>query len=331
MQLLIEGVCYTLWTPKDEQALEDMVKEHAKDIFGEDSIYFDIKKKIKTKAGIGSIPDGYVITFETKPCWYIVEVELSSHPLYEHIVPQMSKFIGAISDINTQRAIVDAMYNEIKNDRFLQTFVKEKIEAREIYEFLFGLISTPPILIIVIEEKTNELEEVCSNLRLNTKVVEFKTLQREGVGLAVHAHLFEPICKRTPIMVKDYPPKIEDKVEDFDTIVIPALEEGFKEVFLGQNCWYAIRISQSMLDKIKYIASYQVSPISAVTHYAEVSKIERYENTNKFILYFKEAAKEIVPIKLIPVTERGKVKPPYSARYTTFNKLMSSKNLDELF
>ena len=40
-----------------------------------------------------------------------------------------------------------------------------------------------------------------------------------------------------------------------DTIVVPAQKEGFEKVFLGSDCWYAIRISGGMLEKIKYIAT----------------------------------------------------------------------------
>jgi predicted small metal-binding protein len=36
--LLIDGVEYKLWTPQKENELEEKVKEHAKDIFGEGSI-----------------------------------------------------------------------------------------------------------------------------------------------------------------------------------------------------------------------------------------------------------------------------------------------------
>ena len=200
MELLIDGVRYKLWTPKDEAALEDIVKEHVKDIFGEDSIPFGIKPKIKSKAGIGSIPDGYVITFEGTPRWCVVEVELSSHALYDHIVPQMTKFSTGINDLSTQRAIVDTFYGEINSDIIKQTLVKNKIGSREIHEFLSGLISSPPILVIVIEEKTKELEEVCSSLPLKTQIREFKTFAREGIGLAVHAHLFEPLWK--PVLVE---------------------------------------------------------------------------------------------------------------------------------
>jgi len=53
-----------------------------------------------------------------------------------------------------------------------------------------------------------------------------------------------------------------------DTVIVPARPEGFEETFIGQNCWYAIRISGRMLPKIRYIAAYRTQPDSAITHYA---------------------------------------------------------------
>ncbi|MEL7406668.1 MAG: GIY-YIG nuclease family protein, partial [Cyanobacteria bacterium J06558_2] len=61
-----------------------------------------------------------------------------------------------------------------------------------------------------------------------------------------------------------------------DTVIVPAQREGFERVFLGENCWHAIRIGGGMLDQIKYIAAYQTAPISAITHVAPVDKIEPY-------------------------------------------------------
>jgi hypothetical protein len=58
-----------------------------------------------------------------------------------------------------------------------------------------------------------------------------------------------------------------------DTVIVPAKQNGFERVFLGENCWYAIRISGGMLSKIKYIAAYQTQPISAITYYAPVDHI----------------------------------------------------------
>ena len=66
-----------------------------------------------------------------------------------------------------------------------------------------------------------------------------------------------------------------------DTIVVAARPDGFQNVFLGENCWYAIRISGGKLNEIKYIAAYRVAPNSAVTHVAEIESIEPYGDNVK--------------------------------------------------
>ena len=108
--LVIDGVKYKLWTPKDEEKeFHPMIKEHSNEIFGEDSVYFDIKHKLESKAGIVSIPDAYVITLSKPYRWFIVENELSSHPVYSHIVPQLTKFIHGIKNPQSQKQIVKAL------------------------------------------------------------------------------------------------------------------------------------------------------------------------------------------------------------------------------
>jgi len=194
--LLIDGIRYKEWVHKSEEEFEEIIKEHAKDIFGEQSIYLDRKQKLKSLSGIGSVPDRYVIAFGDSPEWHIVEVELSSHPLYEHIVSQVSKFISGISNPNIQRGIVNAIDGEIKGDDFLKLRLGKAIEPTEIYRFLSDLISKQPILTIVIEKDTEELREALNTLRYpQIEVVEFQTFTREGLGLDVHAHLFEPLYK----------------------------------------------------------------------------------------------------------------------------------------
>jgi len=197
--LLIDGVKYKLWTPANEDEFEQVVKEHTQEIFGEQSIYIDRKQKLKSLSGIGSIPDGYVIILGFIPQWHIVEAELSSHPLDQHIVAQVSRFITGIKNPNTQRDIVRAMYDEITKDGYLKLKVEEAIKPTEIYKFLFDLISKPPILTIIIEKDTEGLREAISTLaHSGIKIVEFQTYLRDGAGLTVHAHLFEPLNTYSP-------------------------------------------------------------------------------------------------------------------------------------
>ena len=111
-----------------------------------------------------------------------------------------------------------------------------------------------------------------------------------------------------------------------DTVIVPAQKEGFEKVFLGEDCWHAIRISGGMLDKIKFIAAYQTQPISAITHYAPVSRIEPYGEEGKFKLVFSEKAKPIGPIPFGDALS-GAMQGP---RYTNSAKLLKAKKLMDL-
>ena len=126
-------------------------------------------------------------------------MELSSHPLHDHIVSQVGRFISGISNQNIQRGIVNAIDEEIRRDDFLKLKLRKAIEPTEIYRFLTDVISRQPILTIIIEKATEELREALNTFRYSQiKVIEFQTFTREGVGLPVHAHLFEPLYK-TPL------------------------------------------------------------------------------------------------------------------------------------
>ena len=195
--LLIDGVKYELWTPPTEDEFEREVKKHTQDIFGEQSMYLDMRQKLRSEVGTGSIPDGFVIVFGDLPHWHIVEVELSWHAVREHIVSQVGRFISAVENPSTKNNIVNAIYDEITKDDFFKLRLRKAIGLVDIHKFLADLVSKPPILTIIIEKATPELREALRILRYpqEIKVVEFQTFVREGVGFAVHAHLFEPLYK----------------------------------------------------------------------------------------------------------------------------------------
>jgi hypothetical protein len=119
-----------------------------------------------------------------------------------------------------------------------------------------------------------------------------------------------------------------ESIAEVDTIVVPAREDGFHEVFLGENRWYAIRMHHSVIPRIKYIAAYQVAPVSAITHWAPVKNIEPWQDTGKFVVNFAEPAKEVSPIPLVP---KSRVKALQNTRYTSFDRLQKAKTLDEAF
>jgi hypothetical protein len=116
-------------------------------------------------------------------------------------------------------------------------------------------------------------------------------------------------------------------IDDRDTVIVPAQIDGFKETFIGENCWYAIRIGGGMLSRIKYIAAYQTAPVSAITHYAPVKQIEPYGDEGKYRLIFAEPAKAIRPIPFADAAS-GSMQGP---RYTSLERLLSAKKVTDLF
>ena len=140
----------------------------------------------------------------------------------------------------------------------------------------------------------------------------------------VEIRVFE---KGKKIEVASQPENVIKKKGVLDTIIVPAQEDGFRDVFIGENCWWAIRIGGGKLKQIKYIAAYQTAPISAVTHYAEVESIEPYGDGGKYKLNFIAPAKPIGPIKF----GRAKQGILQSPRYTSYEKLLSAKEVVDLF
>jgi hypothetical protein len=157
---------------------------------------------------------------------------------------------------------------------------------------------------------------------MNTDTLVFQTFDCNGEQLHKFTPFQSEIWESETVTGKEIDPT------ELDTIVVPANEEGFNRAFLGENCWYEIRISSSMIDRIKYIAGYQTAPVSAITYYAEVSKIEKYKDTGKYIVLFKDKATQIGPIK--PKVMRKGVA-PQAPRYTTYKKLITAKTLEEVF
>jgi hypothetical protein len=192
--LIVDGVKYKPWTPKDEEReFHPLVKAQSKEIFGKDTVYFDVKTLIKTASGIGSIPDAYVIDLAEPFEWYVIENELATHPVYDHVVRQLTKFINGIENKDTKNQILDMLYEQINKDNGLRTAISTKTGNAEIYHFLSKLILTKkPRIVVIIDEITLELEEASHALSYTPDLVEFRTYVREDNPKS-YAHLFKPL------------------------------------------------------------------------------------------------------------------------------------------
>ena len=300
------GDIYTQYTYLKEDEFEKMIVDHSSSIFGSAGIYFDIKKLIGAPKKGATIPDGYYLdlTFHNDPRLYLVEVELNSHDVYGHIGEQILRF--GISSETDKYKIKNHLLSAVNKDnskkkKLADYFAKSKYD--NINELLDRVIfENKPAAIIVIDEATDELFNVMAQLTMATEVIEAQTYVCGDKKL----HRFSPFKDE---VMTDLPANTD--ADELDTIIVPAREDGFNEEFMKNDRWFAIRISGAMIDKIKHIAAYQVAPVSGITYIADVDRIEKYKDTNKYIVFFKPGT-----VKKLNKVALGKKKlAPQAPRY----------------
>ncbi len=307
-----------------ESELEDAVNDVKDALFGSTRIYLDDKKKIGKKGGTNNLPDGYLIdlTNSQEPKIFVVENDLSSHQHLKHIAVQILEFSLSFETSKVKmKNIIKEMLQKRKHEWTKCEDFAKKNGYENVDYLLESIIHKKDSFnaLLIIDELGDELETVLiSRFKFPVEVITLKRLKNQK-GETLYD--FQPFLNEVTEDTK----KVD--ISEIDTIVVPAREDGFKEVFIDEECWFAIRLNASMIPKIKYIAAYQVAPISAITHIAEVKSIEQWKETNKYILYFTEPAEKI---KKVPIgINKGKA--PQSPRYSSKERILNADTLDSVF
>lgn len=194
--LIVDGIEYRPQKPKNEEELESFVVKYANRIFDEDTLYFPVKTKLTSLGGIGSIPDGYAVTLSEPHHWFIIEVELYSHKLFDHIISQTSRFVQGFKESGSRLEVAKALYKYVTSDPVAEASVRQKLNTGEIFRFFTETLEKPPILVVIIDEKTKDLQDAINDLRLDDKrVIEFTIFERTDAHIK-NAVQFEPITEK---------------------------------------------------------------------------------------------------------------------------------------
>lgn len=327
MSKLIKGDrTYELVDFEDEAELEKRVVEDYREIFGDKTVYFDVKKKVKSEEGnILSIPDGYLISFSgDNPRLYVVENEISEHPVYKHISIQLLKFSTSFD--NGSRKVKQFLMEEIKENEGLENEIKRLMEFPNISELLDYIIFEEEFgFLVVIDEQTEDLNSALKKLAKQPDVIELKKYENEENPDDV-IYMFSEFQED----IKESIGKQVRNLSDMNTIVCPAKERGFKNVFKEKDEWYAIRISSEMIPRIDYIAMYETAPTSAIRWAGKVEKIEPYKDTGKYRLFISEKWKLENPVELTK-KEAKEGLAPRSPRYTKYKLIENGGTLKDIF
>ncbi len=321
---------------EDEATFEKDVVSLADHIFGSTSIYVDIKKHMGS--GIVTIPDGYLIDTAKpdEPRLFIIENEIVKHDPFRHIGIQMLRFVTSFEE--DERAIRTFLMNSIRVKPALLSRLEEACKQSSSFNvdhYLDRAVYSEFKGLVLIDEAQPELFRVLEKINANISVLELRAFESDGGGRMFQ---FDTLYDELEDADEPAPAKLnlrtpEERAErraarmerraNSDTVVVPARDQGFQDVFLGENQWQAIRISAAMKDRIRYIAAYRVAPVSAVTHIAKVKEIKPFKDTGKYQLLFDGAAEEI---KHVPLDDAA---PPQGPFYVQRERLLNANSLDE--
>lgn len=122
------------------------------------------------------------------------------------------------------------------------------------------------VALFLTQNKIDKLDTIVKKL---TAYSTRRITRNDLIELAV-----DNLIESAPIALKEYLNENYHKDEDFDTIICPSTADGI-ETIINEGKWYYVRINESRIKHIKFIAWYFGSPISAITMYAKVKTIEK--------------------------------------------------------
>lgn len=144
-----------------EEHFEDLIYSNSKTLFGEKSIYLNIKKKLDAKSLGYTIPDGFLFDFRNPNYvdFYLVEVEMASHDFYRHIFPQITKFFAFFKE-KKRMELIDKIYTYIKSNQEIEDSFKSFIGKKELYKSLKDILDDSQNILLVIDEPIDEITEI---------------------------------------------------------------------------------------------------------------------------------------------------------------------------
>lgn len=153
--VILNDEVFRPYSYKREEELEKLAVENTYKLFGKNTHLFNVKRKIVSKSGIGSTPDGYLVDLANDK-FFIIEVELSSHDIVNHVMNQLSRFKLAMDNSETRYALA----------RFLASTVNSGEKAGKVSDvnYLARIIEQGVGIFIVIDSISEQLTEVVEHL-----------------------------------------------------------------------------------------------------------------------------------------------------------------------
>lgn len=153
----------------NENEIEDVVINNSEYFFGPSSIFLP-KKLIKTRDGFGTIPDGFALDLSSRR-WYVVEVELLHHSVWNHIAPQIAKQLVAMRSPESRQVLEEIVIQMIgENSVVEEKFREENIPDIDIRKVVGSILKKDPIVGMPIDKISQDLRDWAETLKNDIKL-----------------------------------------------------------------------------------------------------------------------------------------------------------------
>jgi hypothetical protein len=202
-----------------EAEFEEVIRKNSKTLFGEKTIYYNLKSKIESKSLGSAIPDGFLFDFrnETTPEFYLVEVELESHDFYRHIFPQITKFFAFFKRPTNRNNLIEKLFSLINSNPKLKNEFEKYLKEKEIYKTLKDTIENSQNVLLILDENKPELEDVAETYTETWgKIVQVEILKQYKANEQVIFTMnpdFENIGFAEPLREEDETERDEERIK----------------------------------------------------------------------------------------------------------------------
>lgn len=160
---------YNLVPFRDEAEIEGVVKKYASRLFGPHIIYLT-QRRISTLGGAGTVPDAIVIDLKAEE-WYLVEAERACHGTWQHIAPQVSKQLAALSSGTMRESLLKLTIAQVSQTPALkQVFAELGIPEIEVHGKIQAILAKIATIAIPIDDVPSDLNDWLVTLRNPAKV-----------------------------------------------------------------------------------------------------------------------------------------------------------------
>jgi hypothetical protein len=168
---------------ESEDEIKKVFESSYRKIFGEEFIYIPVEKPLRTAEGRYTAPDGFLVDLQGRR-WFIVEVELYSHGVWSHIIPQITRHLVAAMNPEEREKLVGLFADYLESVGKLESPQPGAGSTSSPRGILEEVVREKPGLVVVIDRIPGDLNAWKDLVTTNVILVEVtKYVSEDGEAL----------------------------------------------------------------------------------------------------------------------------------------------------